>query len=135
MSAPDELRQLADRLDEYADDMDSIERSGGFSAGDPDDDRAAAVALRHHANLLDVIGDPDELRTMVAWLGSNSVEEDRTLARRVADIADAAAVSPPPAPTTCPTERLPMPRTCQTCGMSADDDYDHCPDPWHQETT
>jgi hypothetical protein len=51
--------------------------------------RSAAVALRHHADLLDAIGDPDELRAMVRSLGLNSIEEDRTLTKRVADIADA----------------------------------------------
>jgi hypothetical protein len=49
----------------------------------------AAALLRRHADLLDAIGDPDELQAMVRSLGLNSIEEDRTLTKRVADIADA----------------------------------------------
>ena len=75
-----DLNTLADRLDDLANDRrwDCWNKHGDGSrvvpegydplpdccdaADGADSMRAAAVALRHHANLLDAIGDPDELR-------------------------------------------------------------------------
>ncbi len=85
MSAPDELRQLADRLSFMA--QHAPVGYGNWA----DDLRAAAVALRHHANLLDAIGDPDELRWH-RWHCEETGQGDdlRELLVRIADAADAA---------------------------------------------
>ena len=102
MSAPDELRQLADRLDRPMVDGVSesvVKHSGIYNVTPEVDLRAAAVALRHHANLLDAIGDPDELRWH-RWHCEETGNGDdlRDLLVSIADAA--AAVPPPPAPTT-----------------------------------
>lgn len=155
MSAPDELRQLADRLDAHAD----------FTFGEDimgNDMRAAAVALRHHANLLDAIGDPDELRWH-RWHCEETGNGDdlRDLLVSIADAA--AAVSPPPAPTEAliadakrrqlhGVQDMPPPApttcpTCPTCGSTDPAEYRYpcvlhflssdpgSPDSWHQQAT
>ncbi len=130
MTAPDELRQLADHLD------DTCDRRAGLSW---DDVRAAAVALRHHANLLDAIGDPYYIRVWLGVLGTTPTALEREAfarLRRIADaLDDAAAVSPPPAPTTCPTCGSDNPRQQHAVESWISDTIrcdEPCPDPWHQ---
>jgi hypothetical protein len=149
---PDELRQLADRLDrDHRVEPDPASPMGGgwdrcarCRTRWPCDPSAAAVALRHHANLTDAIGDPDDLTFLAglcideatyvqrhhAGLGE-SVSALSQAAVALQRVAHAAAVSPTPAPTTCPTCGSDDKRTFRTdrgCQVG----YGH---PWHQATT
>lgn len=143
MTAAAELRQLADRLDHAADWLASHDRDTP-EAFVPDL-RAAAVALRHHANLTDAIGHPTPL-VALRTIGYTDQQILDTAAKpsppydgpflhacRQAAAELAAAVSPPPAPTTCPT--------CPTCGSDGApgacglDMPWLCTDPWHQQAT
>jgi hypothetical protein len=112
---PDEVRQLADRLD--------LMIQWAKPTGEARDDlTAAAVALRHHANLTDAIGDPADLLDMAVLIEDEFLNAG--MARHLQRIADAAAaVSPPPAPTSCPT-----------CGDGMPPLHG-CPDSWHQAAT
>ena len=129
MTAADELRQLADRLDHDADWL------GAHDRDTPEvfvtDLRAAAVALRHHANLLDTepvgvdyctlhhgIHNEDEHSCDFRDDDQETGDDGEPRECVLVPLIPAAAVSPPPAPT-CPTG-------CR---------YKPCPDPWHQETT
>jgi hypothetical protein len=137
MSAPDELRQLADRMVEDADviqhtidlydelprfRVEALERA-------MENQRAAAVALRHHANLTD---ENARLRELCGYLIDACAKHrigvpfHSSLQDLMADIAgDAAAVSPPPAPTTCPT--------CRSDNRQEPSPNDSwiCPNSWH----
>lgn len=124
MSAPDELRQLADRLTK--------------PEATRDDRRAAAVALRHHANLT---AENARLRELCGYLIDAcathriDVPIHSSLLDLVADIAGgAAAVSPPPAPTTCPTCGSTDRRVRERVAPVAAYSYP-CPDSWHQAAT
>jgi hypothetical protein len=78
-------RQLADRLDHRATQNAIVRSYGIMPSSHPEDDdldRAAAALLRHHANLLDAIGDPDILRHI-----STVRREDRYYLRRIANAA------------------------------------------------
>jgi|JI9StandDraft_1071089.scaffolds.fasta_scaffold173816_1 hypothetical protein len=110
MSAPDEIRQLADRLTAWCDWMEHDYPNPKQSLPDRcDDQRAAAVALRHHANLTDAVGAHGngllaEIERHI-YNDRHGINEYGRLEGRAANVARllAAAVSPPPAPTTCPT--------------------------------
>jgi hypothetical protein len=135
MSAPAELRQLADRLDHHAEPFeDTANKLGGLGQGHANaaaDLRAAAVALRHHANLIDAVEAHRRDFRESHYTGSTSWECDEVLWAAL----DATAVSPPPAPTTCPT--------CGSDDPASDGDRwiftgrmgEFCPDSWHQAAT
>jgi hypothetical protein len=132
MTAPDELRQLADALDDrHAKFNDWCD---GCGMAWPCVEARAAVALRHHANLIDAIGDPDELRWH-RWHceATGSGDDLRELLVRIADAVDAPPIIPPPAPTTCPecgSDDPKVRRYVRVNRLGAP-----CPDSWHQEST
>lgn len=127
MSAPDEIRQLADRLERHAEARSDAARP----LLERRDLRAAAVALRHHANLIDAIGPPMRVMDLMAR-GTTMDAEGDELAELLSRIY-AAAVSPPPAPTTCPTCGSDDP-THNSVTWSKTNRRD-CPDEWHQAAT
>jgi hypothetical protein len=130
---PDEVAELLDLI------IDTYERKGGELTATLDVMRAAAIIVRHHANLLDAIGPPMRVMDLMAR-GTTMDAEGDELAELLSRIY-AAAVSPPPAPTTCPT--------CLGDGvvLSGGDEHDcrdhgnedgcfeDCPNSWHQAAT
>jgi hypothetical protein len=114
VNGADELRQLADRLDATA--------AGWGDEPLADDLRAAAVALRHHANLTAAIGDPEQVTYVVPQ------PDGGTTSYRVR-----AAVSPPPAPTSCPECGSDDPAEPYVVPFGDDETY--CYHPWHEAAT
>jgi hypothetical protein len=135
MTAPDELRQLADRLIERARLEDMCH--GGAASVKTDDDRAAAVALRHHANLTATPRCPEH-GEMTRFMAHDrpTLIACFLCGLTPLDLLAEAAVSPPPAPTTYPTCRSDDPLACRLNSL-----HPHplnsmcCPDSWHQQAS
>ncbi len=136
---PDEVAELLDLI------IDTYERKGGELTATLDVMRAAAIIVRHHANLLDAIGPPMRVMDLMAR-GTTMDAEGDELAELLSRIY-AAAVSPPPAPTDRFAARdapPPAPTTCPECGsddpaepyvVPFGDDETICYHPWHRGAT